>query len=296
MQVRREFLQTAGVLGVLAGNASVNAGLTSPQEKPRKAAFRLGIVTYNIPNSWDLKTILDVCRKTEIAAVEFRTTHKHGVEPSLSSDQRKEVRSRCADAGIVIWGLGSVCEFHSPKPEVVKSQIEDCKRFVDLAADLGAQGVKVRPNGLPKEKPVAETLKQIGESLAVCADFAKSRNVEIWCEVHGSGTAEPKNMAAIMKQAAGASNLGVTWNSNGSDVVKGSIASSFELLQPWIKSCHINDLYKKDYPYKELFRLLTQSGYDRYTLIEVGRSIPDVAMATEFLKYYRALWQELVEG
>jgi len=255
------------------------------------------MVTYNIPNAWDLKTILQICGKTGIEAVEFRTTHKHGVEPTLSAEKRKDVKKQCQDAGIVIWGLGSVCEFHSPKPEVIKSQIDECKRFVELAADLGAKGVKVRPNGLPKEKPIPETLKQIGESLAVCGEFALPHQVEIWCEVHGNGTAEPKNMAEIMSYAKPA-NVGVTWNSNAQDVSKGSVAAAFELLKPWIKSCHINDLYKnmsREYPYRELFRLLRQAGYDRYTMIEVGRSIPDIGMATEFLKYYRALWLELVQ-
>ncbi len=298
MQVRRKFLQTAGLAGFLPSLGKNVAAGTTPQVTTPSLPFRLGMVTYNIPNSWDLKTILQVCGKTGVAAVEFRTTHKHGVEPSLPPEKRKEVKKQCQDAGIVIWGLGSVCEFHSPKPEVVRAQMDECKRFVELAADLGATGVKVRPNGLPKEKPVSDTLKQIGESLGTCAEFAQTHKVEIWCEVHGSGTAEPHHMAQIMSYAKPA-NAGVTWNSNAQDVKNGSVAASFALLKPWIKSCHINDLYKnqtKEYPYRELFGLLRQAGYDRYTMIEVGRSIPDIAVATEFLKYYRALWQELAQG
>ena len=39
-----------------------------------------------------------------------------------------------------------------------------------------------------------------------------------------------------------------------------------------IGSVHINELYRTDYPYRELFRLLREHGYDRVTLIEVGKS------------------------
>ena len=53
--------------------------------------------------------------------VELRTTHKHGVEPRLTKDERKEVKQRFADAGVEIWGCGTICEFHSPDPAVVKN-------------------------------------------------------------------------------------------------------------------------------------------------------------------------------
>src|SRR5437667_8596890 len=142
---RRDFLQTAGALaatGLLAGPASAAQGPSGAGP----AKFRLGMVTYNIAANWDLATILKVCKNVGISPVELRTSHKHGVEPSLSKDQRKEVRQRFADAGIDIWGSGTVCEFQSPNGAEVQKQIETCKQFVQLVADLGGRGVKVRPN------------------------------------------------------------------------------------------------------------------------------------------------------
>src|SRR5262249_7580408 len=150
---------------------------------PRK--FRLGIVTYNIAARWDVRTILRVCKAVGLSPVELRTTHRHGVEPSLSKDQRAEVRRQFADAGIDIWGGGTVCEFHSPDPAVVFKNVETCKEFVRLAADIGGRGVKVRPNGLPKGIPVEKTLEQIGRALSQCGKAAADAGVEIWLEVHG---------------------------------------------------------------------------------------------------------------
>jgi hypothetical protein len=93
--------------------------------------------------------------------------------------------------------------------------------------------------------------------------------------------------------------VGLTWNSNSTDVKDKSVADSFRLLQRWIRSCHINDLYKDssgEYPYRELFRLLREMNYDRVTLCEVGRPPADPAAGEEFLRYYKALWQELAKG
>ncbi|HEY1187378.1 MAG TPA: sugar phosphate isomerase/epimerase family protein [Gemmata sp.] len=289
---RRSFL--AGAAGVVAAGAIHPA----PASAAEAAKFKLGIVTYNVPKDWDLPTLLKVCKEVGIAAVECRTTHKHGVEPKLTAAERKEVKKQFADAGVVFWGCGSTCEFHSDKPEVVKKNIEECKRFIQLVHDLGGTGVKVRPNGVPKGADEQKTFEQIGKALQECGKAAGSAGVEIWVEVHGAVTQVPKNMKAIMT-ACDHKSVGVTWNSNATDVTNKSVAGAFELLQPWIKSCHINDLTndaKGTYPYRELFKLLRGIGYDRYTLCEVGTAYPDVAKGTEFLKGYKKLWDELTRA
>ena len=287
---RRAFLAATGAT-LLPAPSSLLAAESAPK-------FKLGLVTYNVPATWDLPTILKVCKEVGIAAVECRTTHKHGVEPSLTAAQRGDVKKQFADSGVVFWGCGSVCEFHSADPAVVAKNVEDCKRFIDLVRDLGGKGVKVRPNGVPKGADPQKTFEQIGKALAECGRAAKDQNVEIWVEVHGAVTQVPKNARAIM-DACGHPSVGVTWNSNPTDLdEKKSVAASFELLKPFIRSCHINDLEndkKGTYPYRELFRLLRGIGYDRYTMCEVGKTY-DVAAGTEFLKQYKALWATLVKG
>lgn len=294
---RRAFLASGAIVasGGLHPPLSQAAASTQPAGSPAK--FKLGIVTYNVPMNWDLPTLLKVCKETGVAGVECRTTHAHKVEPTLTADERKDVKKRFADSGVAFWGCGSVCEFHAADPAVVKKNIEECKRFVDLVKDIGGRGVKVRPNGVPKDADPQKTFEQIGKALIECGKAAGDAGVEIWVEVHGSVTQIPKNMRAIM-DACGHPAVGVTWNSNDSEVEKGSVKPGFELLKPFIKSCHINDLYKDAagrYPYRELFTLLKGIGYDRYTLCEVGKSY-DVANGTEFLKYYKALWSELMKG
>lgn len=288
---RRQFLRTTAAAALAAGAVPELRAADPPT--PRK--FQLGTVTYNVSKDLDLPTLLDVCRKTGIAAVELRTTHKHGVEPSLSAEKRREVKKRFADSGVVCWGCGSVCEFQSPDPAKVEQNIETCKKFVQLTADIGGHGVKVRPNGLPKDVPVEKTLEQIGKSLIECGKAASDAGIEIWLEVHGGGTSIPKNIKTIMDHC-GHPAVGLTWNSNQTDLIKGSVAESFAMLKGWIKSCHINDLEndaKGVYPYRELFRLFREIGYDRYTMCEVGRTPPTVDKVIEFYRGYKAQWDEL---
>jgi sugar phosphate isomerase/epimerase len=292
---RRQFLQTAAAGIAVAGVLRAAEPATKPAGLPK---FQLGTVTYNAAKDWDLPTLLKVCKTAGIAAVELRTTHKHGVEPSLTAEQRADVKKRFADSGVVCWGCGSVCEFHAPDPAVVRKNIEECKRFVQLASDIGGRGVKVRPNGLPKDVPVDKTLEQIGKSLIECGQAAADAGVEIWVEVHGNGTSLPANCKTIMEHCSHAK-VGLTWNSNQTDKVNGSVAEAFAMLSPWVRSCHINELYNDAagvYPYRELFRLLREAGYDRYTMCEVGKTPPTVDSGIEFYRYYKALWTELARG
>ncbi len=252
--------------------------------------MRLGAVTYNVLKDWDVETLITTLEEASgFEAVELRTTHKHGVEPSLGARERERVRERFSRSKIRLLSFGTTCEFHSPDPEVRKKNVETGMQFVDLAHDTGALGIKVRPNALPKEVPPETTVRNIAEALKVLGDYGAGKGVEIWVEVHGRETKAPKICAEMMK-AANHPHVGLCWNSNNDppEVVNGSVKSSFDLLRPWIKNVHINEL-ANDYPWRELFTLLRKSGYDRYTLMEAQES----KEPERFLRWYSALWREL---
>ncbi len=254
--------------------------------------MRLGLVTYNIAKDWDLETLLRVCETVGLEGVELRTTHRHGVEPTLSPAERDKVRQRFEQSPVKLVGLGTVCEFHSPNPEEVRRNIEEAQRFIVLAHDIGAIGVKVRPNDLPPNVPKEQTIRQIGNALRELGEFAQGYGVEIWLEVHGRGTSDLSVIQAIM-EIANHPQVGVCWNSNKEDVVDGSVKPSFALVQSWIRHAHITDLWRSDYPWRELFLLLRQAGYERFTMIELPYSMSTPEDAIRLLRYYRALWREL---
>jgi sugar phosphate isomerase/epimerase len=289
---RRELV--AGGAGLATAGTSLSAGAARSPEPERPLKMRLGTITYNVAKDWDLPTIIHHVKAAGLEGVELRTEHTHGVEPTIDAAKRKEVRQRFADAGLTLWGLGTVCEFQAPDAARVAENVEQCKRWCELGQDVGAHGVKVRPNGLPKEVPVEKTLAQIGDALRACGQAADAHGVEIWLEVHGGGTAHPPHIRTILDHCKHPK-VGACWNSNKTDIVNGSVKTYFDLLRPDIRSCHINDLWDESYPYRELFALFRQSGYDRFTLCEVGASFKPEDGVT-FLKCYRGLWRELARA
>jgi sugar phosphate isomerase/epimerase len=248
----------------------------------------LGAVTYNVLNNMDLETVIRTLETAGFDAVELRTGHKHGVEPSLSEAERAKVKDRFEHTKVRLLSYGTTCEFQSADAAERRKQIALAKDFIGLAHDTGALGVKVRPNGFAKGVDKETTIQNIAAGLREVGDHGYVHGVEIWLEVHGAETQVPTVAAQIMR-ATNHKNVGLCWNSNPTDVVNGSVKPSFDLLRPWLKSCHITEL-AGPYPYKELFSLMKKSGYDRWTLCEAAESKePD-----RFLKYYRALWRELM--
>lgn len=253
--------------------------------------MKLGLVTYNMAKEWDIPTIIERCEATGFQGVELRTTHAHNVEVNLSATERRNVRKQFEDSAVELAGLGSAFEFHSPDSEELRQNVEGTKAYSQLAADVGAPGVKVRPNGLPDSVPEQTTLEQIGLALRECGEFANNLGVQIRLEVHGRQTSDLSRIRTIM-EIANHDNVSVCWNSNPDEVVDGSVKGNFDLVKDWIRLVHINELHLRAYPWRELFSLLKDSNYDGYCLAEIpGSTDPERVM-----NYYRALWTALCDG
>ena len=223
---RRNFLAGSLVGGpILAGMTSSTASLALAAGA---APLKIGIVTYNIARDWDLPTIIKNCTETKYDGVELRTSHAHGVELSLTPGQRAEVKQRFADSSVRLVQLGSTYEFHSADPAVVQKNVEGCKNYIQLAHDVGAAGVKVRPNGLQTKAgiPVEKTLAQIGLSLRSLGQTASDNGVDVRLEVHGAGTSRIEYIQTIMK-VADHPRVTVNWNSNPTDLEGGTIEENF---------------------------------------------------------------------
>jgi hypothetical protein len=250
--------------------------------------MHLGLVTYNLAAGWSLDTIIERCTATGFAGVELRTTHSHGVEDTLNAQQRQEIKNQFAGSAVALYGLGTAFEYHSLDAQVVRQNIEGTKRYLQLAHDLGASGVKVRPNGHQEAAgiPRQQTLDQIATAARECGRVANDLGVELRMEMHGS-VRDAATMRHIFE--ASADLCWACWNSNPDDVKHGSVRHDFNLVKHWVREVHITRIWDPAYPYAELFRLLHGAGYTGYCLAE----IPASADPVELMHYYHALFVAL---
>ena len=290
---RRRFLTTAtsAAGGLICGTSGL-ARLSADDSKGKPSTMQLGLVTYNWGKDWDIPTLIKNCEATGFEGVELRSTHKHGVEITIDPNRRKEIARHFTDSKVDLVGLGSACEYHSSDPAVVRKNIKETKAFVKLCKDVGGTGVKVRPNGIPKDVPVEKTLEQIGNSLREVARFGADHGVAIRVEVHGrNGSAELSNIHRMM-EVADHPNAVVCWNCNPTDLIGKGLKHNFNLVKEKIGIIHIHDLRSTGYPWKEIFSLLKGVDFSGWTLLEEGKVPIDIVAA---MHENRAIWEQLVQ-
>jgi sugar phosphate isomerase/epimerase len=275
------------LIGSLATLPFLPVASAAAAEKAVKPApkMKLGSVTYNIAKDWDVPTLIKNFEATGFEGVELRTTHAHGVEVTLNKGQRAEVKKRFADSNVELMGLGSAFDYHTPDQAKLRKDIEATREYIVLAQDVGARGVKVRPNALPKEVAVDKTIEQIGRSLRELAEFGAEHGQQIRLEVHGTGTSLLPNIKRIM-DAADHKNAGVCWNSNQTDLDGAGFEHNFDLVKDKIFSVHMRDLYLDEYPFRRLLKRLNEIGFSGYCLAEIPPSTDPLRV----MHYYRALW------
>lgn len=300
---RRNFIQAAAVSAAAAALPARAKGAPAPQTVGgtfvlNKNPLKLGLMTYQVGQSWDISTIIKNCKETRFEHVQLRTTHKHGVELTLTAPQRAEVRQRFIDAGLAI-SLASAYQYHDTDPAVLRKNIEGTKQFLQLAKDVGALGVRVFPNGVPDEgRPDREKiLEQIGKSVSECASTGNDLGVQLRMEEHGNGTSNIPTVRKILDYANNP-HVWIIWNCSPSDhtgqgLPKGSEGMSFEaqfnLVKGRIGNVHLRELHT-EYPWRQLFSLLNTSGFKGYCDVEVS---PESAEPVRFMHNFRALFLAL---
>lgn len=262
---RKTFLRE---IALLTGASVISQDVFADLMTLKKTGIQLGFVTYLWGKDWDIATIIKNCAQTHIGGVELRVDHAHKVMPDLNASQRTEVRKQFADSPVKIIGLGTNQQYDYPDQQKLKASIERTKEFIRLSADVGGSGVKVKPNALHKEVPAEKTLAQIGSSLNELARFAADHGQQLRLEVHGEETQELPNIKKIMEYADHP-NAKICWNCNKQDLNGQGFQYNFDLVKQYFgDTCHVRELDRTDYPYKDLLNNLVKMDYKGWVLLE----------------------------
>lgn len=271
---RRTFCQASAATALGLGLHGQVHAASHPEH-----AMQFGLVTYLWGKDFSLPELIEVCEQANVAGVEVRTQHKHGVEPKLTSQQRQEVAARFADSPVELVGYGSNAQYHENDPAKVKANIELTKKYIELMHDCGGSGVKVKPNGFVNGVPREQTIEQIGKALNEVAEYGAGFGQEIRVEVHGAGTSELPVMKAIF-EVADHPNVGVCWNSNDVDLQGEGLDANFDMVKDRFgKTVHIRELNIGDYPYQRLMKRFVDMNYEGWILLEARTNPADKVQA-----------------
>lgn len=271
---RREFLQSSAVL--LAATA-INSSFID-----KKKALLLAFSTLGCP-AWTFKQIVDFAKQHGYSGLELR-----GIEKQLDLPQCKEFNSDAAiketmqlmkDANLRFVDLGSSATLHFSEGAERTKNIEDGKRFIDLAVKLECPNVRVFPNNFLKERDKQATIDLIVNGLKELGDHAKGSKVKVLIESHGD-LVHVDDLETVMKAAAHP-NVGMIWDiTNMWTITRESPSLVYPRLKKYIYHTHIKDaklvdgkpqytmLGKGEVPIFEAIDLLYKDGYKGYYSFE----------------------------
>ena len=283
---RRKFIQTSvlGAAAIGSGIPKVSSAKNPPSEKKKYPPLKLGLMTYTLGKEWDIETIIKNCSETGWVHAELRTTHAHGVEVSLSKAERAEVKKRFEDSPLEAISLASAFRYHENDPAKLKENIEGTKEYLQLAADLGAIGIRVFPNAFVEGVDREKTMKQIGKALGEVGEFGHNVGVDVRVCVHGNGTDEIPVIRKILDYS-GSDHVYVNWNCSENDVKGAGLKANFDAVKDKIRGIHMHEL-TSEYPYREFLKLLRESGYNGYCNAEIDASCEPIRL----MNYYRSLF------
>ncbi|MCP4835981.1 MAG: TIM barrel protein [Phycisphaera sp.] len=234
---------------------------------------RFGMVTYLWGRDLPLPELLAACDASGLEGVELRTTHAHGVEPTISEAAGADIRKRFADSSVELVGLGSNERFDSPDPARLAAAMEATRGFLRCSAAVGGGGVKVKPDSFHRGIDPRVTIEQIGASLRELGPSAADLGQEIRLEVHG-GCANPSIIREIIDLADHPA-VRACWNCNPRDLQGQGFLHHYDLLRPVFGgTLHVRELDALDYPIGDLLDRVQSDGYGGFVLLEAHSDPP----------------------
>lgn len=207
--------------------------------------MKLSFSTLGCPD-WPWKQILRNGPRFGFDGVEIRLIERETdllARPEFAVGEWARRRRELADSGFAICGLASSVRFDEPDAPQRAARLETGRRYLDLAAGLGAGFVRVFGDVFPKgagERERADCIQRIAENLDRLGEHAEDVGVDVVVETHGDFAASDR-MRQLMS-AVTSPRVGVLWDTHHPWRFFGErLADTFATLQGWVRHTHWKD-------------------------------------------------------
>jgi sugar phosphate isomerase/epimerase len=264
---------------ILAGLAAAAAPAIL-RAQPRQERLPISFSTLGCPK-WPWKRVLEQASAMGYAAIEVR-----GIEMKMDLTTLPEFSGtglaasiKDLDAlGLKISDLGASARMHESDPKVRQAQLDEGRRFIDLAQKLKTPYIRVFGDKVPPGEQKRDVMARVIEGLRTLGEHAKGSGVMVLLETHGDYTDSP-TVVELMKGAS-MDTVGLVWDAHHTFVAgKEQPSTSYAALKPWVRHTHLKDSTpegakpgevryvltgKGTVPVREQVRLLKAGGYKGY--------------------------------
>jgi len=204
--------------------------------------IRISFSTLGCPD-WGLTRVIDAAGRLGYDGIELRFIEGDDAlweRPELVGSGLRETRERLADAGLVVPCVDTRSFFHHEDPAARRRAVEEALRSVELAAALGAAGIRVFGDRAQEGATLEQTASWIVECLVALRDGAAGTGVEVWLESHGDFATAAAARELVVR--AGGPGLGVLWDpANAFQEFEEDPADGRRILGDLVRHVHVKD-------------------------------------------------------
>jgi sugar phosphate isomerase/epimerase len=265
-------------LGSLVAAATAPAIVRTMGRGPR---FPIAFSTLGCPK-WPWARVIEQAAQLGYAAIELR-----GIEgemdlttrPELSGGRLAQSVKDLAALDLRISDLGASSRMHESDPARRAAQMDEGRRFIDLAHALGAPYVRVFGDQVPKGEEKKAVMARVIAGLRELGDHAKGSGVVVIIESHGDFT-DSTTLLELLK-GADMPSVALLWDAHHTFVAgKEPPADTFKALRPYIRHTHLKDSRPEGtgvryvltgtgtVPVRETVGVLVRGGYKGYYCLE----------------------------
>ena len=275
--------------------------------------IRLAFSTLGCP-SWTLAQVTDAASRLGYDGVELRFLEGDDAlwaRPELTGAGLRDTLRHLRDAGLAVPCVDTRSFFHQPDAAARGKAVDEAERSAELAARLGARGIRVFGDRVQPGADREATRGWIADALAEVRDRVRGSGVEVWLETHGDFATGAATRSLI--EQAGAEGLGAVWDPAnafsefGEDPARGAAA-----LGPFVRHIHLKDARRPpdgkipwrpvlpgqgEFPAALVLERLAATGYDGWVSFEwEKRWHPDIEEPEMALPHFLAWAAERVRG
>jgi len=260
---RRDLLKVVPALGMAAG-ARGQSGFTG--------RLRPGLVAYTYRNELQAKKLSyeDVIRMAADFGFEGLDTTVYWFPPDFSSQYLASMRRTAYKNGVSLYSVAARVRLSQPTPELRDAEVENAKKWVDVADRLGATHVRVFGGSIAKGATEDQAIGWAVEVLKRAVDYSAGKGILIGVEDDGGLTTNAGPTIEIVKRT---DSPWAGMNLDSGNFPKDGYAQ-VAMAIPYAVSTHIKATIstpegkKEKTDFERLFGMLAKGGYRGFVSLE----------------------------
>jgi sugar phosphate isomerase/epimerase len=229
--------------------------------------------TLACPN-WSIPTVIKKAAEFGYDAIEWRGGPDGHVRPTMPSSEKKILQKLSGDAGLTALAVTGYTSFVSHLEEERQSNVDELRRYADLAAELNADHVRAFLGELPEGTAITPSIYQnISDCLNVASEYASSVGVKIAVEPHDNFT-RSAIVSSLFDRDRSHPDLRVIWDLGNTFAAGEEPDEGFAFLRERLAYVQVKDgirdtlgwqlcaLGQGNVPLAQAFALLLEDGYE----------------------------------